>query len=49
MIFKIPSNHSKICVSMEMVRPALDGKFPCHAPESGAPLDLHCPALRAVL
>lgn len=49
MIFEVPSDHSKICVSMGKVRPGLDGRFPCHAPESGAHLDLHCPALQAVL
>lgn len=49
MIFKVPSNHSRICVSLGKVRPALDGRLPCHAPESGARLDLHCPALQAVL
>lgn len=53
MIFKVPSNHSRIygelCVSVGKVRPASDGRIPCHAPESGAHLDLHCPALQAVL
>lgn len=32
MIFKVPSNHSRICVSMGKLRHALDGRLPCHAP-----------------